>query len=37
MLAGMLLSQLYGLMEDFSFNTVKAVFGRKKTGRQNMA
>jgi len=37
MLAGMMLSQLFGLMEDFSLNTFKAVFGRKKTGRQNLA
>jgi len=29
MLAGMLLSQLYGLVEDFSLNTFKAVFARK--------
>jgi len=29
MLAGMLLSQLYGLMEGFSLNTFKAVFARK--------
>ncbi len=29
MLAGMLLSQLYGLMEGFSLDTFKAVFARK--------
>jgi drug/metabolite transporter (DMT)-like permease len=29
MLAGMLLSQLYGLVEDFSLNSLKAVFARK--------
>jgi drug/metabolite transporter (DMT)-like permease len=37
MLAGMLLSQLYGLMEGFSLDAFRAVFGRKKTRRQNMA